>query len=148
LKPDARIDEHLGQRLRQRRRHLGLTQGDLARDEGVRFQQIQKYECGATAMSASRLWRLAASLGVPVSYFFQGMKPAAAAATSSPGSQAAETAELVQTLLGLREEERRRLLDLMNAMGREPLLASDARTDCPPPQPAGAADPTADSLAA
>jgi transcriptional regulator with XRE-family HTH domain len=148
LKPDPRIDEHLGQRLRQRRRHLGLTQGDLARDEGVQFQQIQKYECGATAISASRLWRLAASLGVPVSYFFHGMSPAAAARTSTPGAQSAETAELVQALLALGEDERRRLLDLMNAMKGEPFLASRQRADGQPLGPVCAGESTADSLAA
>ena len=38
------IDEHLGKRLRRRRRLLGLTQHQLATACGVRFQQIQKYE--------------------------------------------------------------------------------------------------------
>jgi DNA-binding XRE family transcriptional regulator len=65
------IDIHLGQRLRQRRRLLGLTQGQLARACGLRFQQIQKYECGATRLSASRLWQLAAVLTTPISYFFE-----------------------------------------------------------------------------
>ncbi len=41
------IDRHLGKRLRQRRRTLGLTQQQIAEAVGVRFQQIQKYECGA-----------------------------------------------------------------------------------------------------
>ena len=36
------IDVHLGRRLRRRRRLLGLTQQELARVCGVRFQQIQK----------------------------------------------------------------------------------------------------------
>jgi transcriptional regulator with XRE-family HTH domain len=39
------IDTHLGKRLRRRRRLLGLTQQQLAGTVGVRFQQIQKYEC-------------------------------------------------------------------------------------------------------
>src|ERR1700688_3253415 len=41
------IDLHLGRRLRRRRRLLGLTQQQLAAAVGVRFQQIQKYECGS-----------------------------------------------------------------------------------------------------
>ena len=40
-------DLHVGKRLRRRRRLLGMTQQDLASQVGVRFQQIQKYECGA-----------------------------------------------------------------------------------------------------
>ena len=55
------IDEHLGRRLRRRRRLLGLTQHQLASACGVRFQQIQKYECAANRMSAARLWQLADS---------------------------------------------------------------------------------------
>src|SRR6201992_1915495 len=64
------IDLHLGKRLRRRRRLLGLTQQQLANVVGVRFQQIQKYECGANRISAARLWSLAEALEVPVGYFY------------------------------------------------------------------------------
>src|SRR6201990_2184272 len=67
------IDIHLGRRLRRRRRLLGLTQQELAHACGVRFQQIQKYECAANRMSAARLWQLAEVLEVPVSYFYEGL---------------------------------------------------------------------------
>ena len=58
----AEIDLHLGRRLRRRRRLLGLTQQQLGDRVGVRFQQIQKYECGANRLSAARLWELAEAL--------------------------------------------------------------------------------------
>ncbi|MBV9994494.1 MAG: helix-turn-helix transcriptional regulator [Caulobacteraceae bacterium] len=67
------IDDHLGKRLFELRRRLGLTQAQLALAVGVRFQQIQKYECGASKISASRLWALATALEVPVGYFFEGL---------------------------------------------------------------------------
>src|SRR5579864_4805895 len=67
------IDFHLGKRMRRRRRLLGLTQQELAQSCGVRFQQIQKYECGANRMSAARLWLIAEALGAPVSYFYEGL---------------------------------------------------------------------------
>ena len=67
------IDFHLGKRMRRRRRLLGLTQQQLANACGVRFQQIQKYECGANRVSAARLWRIASALDVPVGYFFEGL---------------------------------------------------------------------------
>jgi len=67
------IDVHLGRRLRRRRRLLGLTQQQLAGACGVRFQQIQKYECGANRISAVMLWKLASALGVDVAVFYQGM---------------------------------------------------------------------------
>src|ERR1700749_1437008 len=74
------IDIHLGRRLRRRRRILGLTQQQLAGACGVRFQQIQKYECAANRMSAARLWQLAEVLEVPVSYFYEGLSDAERAA--------------------------------------------------------------------
>ena len=67
------IDEHLGRRLRRRRRLLGLTQHQLADACGVRFQQIQKYECAANRMSAARVWQLAQVLEVPIDYFYEGL---------------------------------------------------------------------------
>jgi transcriptional regulator with XRE-family HTH domain len=67
------VNIHLGQRLRRRRRLLGLTQQALAEMCGMRFQQIQKYECAANQMSAAGLWRLAHALETPVSYFFEGL---------------------------------------------------------------------------
>jgi transcriptional regulator with XRE-family HTH domain len=80
------FDVHLGKRLRARRRLLGLTQREVAVGLGIRFQQIQKYECGGNRLSGERIWRLAAILGVPVTYFFEGLDPdkpeAVGAATS------------------------------------------------------------------
>ncbi len=67
------IDRHLGKRLRQRRRTLGLTQQQIAEAVGVRFQQIQKYECGSNRISAARLWLLAKALEAPVGAFFEGL---------------------------------------------------------------------------
>ena len=70
---DRDIDLHFGKRLRQRRRSSGLTQKELADSIGVRFQQVQKYECGANKLSAARLWRCAQALDVPTTYFFEGL---------------------------------------------------------------------------
>jgi transcriptional regulator with XRE-family HTH domain len=67
------IDRHLGKRLRQRRRLLGQTQQQIAEAVGVRFQQIQKYECGSNRISAARLWLLAKALDAPVGSFFEGI---------------------------------------------------------------------------
>src|ERR1700759_986073 len=80
------IDLHVGKRLRRRRRLLGLTQQQLAESIGIRFQQIQKYECGANGGTASRLYELAVALNVPVNYFFEGLQQVANPAT--PGAPA------------------------------------------------------------
>lgn len=53
---------------------IGVTQDYVAEKVGVRFQQIQKYECGGNRISAGRLWKIAQALEVPVSYFFEGLE--------------------------------------------------------------------------
>jgi transcriptional regulator with XRE-family HTH domain len=67
------VDEYIGRRLLCRRRALGLTQDQLGAAIGVRLQQIQRYECGANKVFASRLWQLAEALDVPITYFFEGL---------------------------------------------------------------------------
>jgi transcriptional regulator with XRE-family HTH domain len=68
------IDLHIAKRLRRRRMQLGLTQLEIGAQIGVRFQQIQKYECAANSIKAARLWSLAEALQVSPEYFFEGLK--------------------------------------------------------------------------
>ena len=66
---------------------MGLTQADLAQVIGVRFQQIQKYECAANRTSAAVLWKLACALEVNVHYFYEGLtslRPPAEQAANPP----------------------------------------------------------------
>ncbi len=49
-----------------------MSQQALGAACGVRFQQIQKYECAANRISAVMLWRIANALGVEVGYFYEG----------------------------------------------------------------------------
>ncbi|RFB04454.1 helix-turn-helix domain-containing protein [Parvularcula marina] len=125
------IDLHVGQRLRQRRCLLGMTQQKLAESVGIKFQQIQKYESGANRVSASRLWALAEALEVPVSHFFEGLskddkadhfqgeyevpegdRPSIAPEVFS----SKETIDLVRAYYNLKEGPRRRLLDLAKTL--------------------------------
>ena len=71
-KAPSPIDIHVGNRLRKRRRMLGMSQEKLARAFGLTFQQIQKYEKGVNRMGASRLQQAADLLGVTVPFFFEG----------------------------------------------------------------------------
>jgi transcriptional regulator with XRE-family HTH domain len=129
------IDLHLGRRLRRRRRLLGLTQQQLASAVGIRFQQIQKYECGANRISAARLWQLSEALEIPIGYFYDGLSEAQAreAAQSSlpvvPTEPRAgevmarkETMDLIRAYYQLGERPRRRLLDLAKSLNNEPAL--------------------------
>lgn len=114
----ADIDLHLGKRLRRRRRLLGLTQQQVAVRIGVRFQQIQKYECGANRVSAARLWELAEALESPVSYFYEGLTEALERREGSGGEvfSRKETLDLIQAYYQLGERPRRRLLDLAKSL--------------------------------
>ena len=84
------IDVFVGRRLRRRRRSLGLTQSQVADALGVRFQQIQKYESGLNRIAASRLWTLSNALGVPLTYFFEGLDVAAAGAIGDAAARAVD----------------------------------------------------------
>ena len=123
------IDVHVGRRLRQRRRLLGLTQEKLVKAVSIRFQQIQKYESGANRISASRLWSIAQALEVSVAYFFDGLDTEAMEENYSvngyDGFQEApaesilddkETFDLVRYYYQINKEPRRKLLDLARAL--------------------------------
>lgn len=80
------IDVHVGNRLRQRRTLLGMSQEKLGEAIGLTFQQVQKYERGMNRIGSSRLFDLSRVLDVPVSYFFEEMS--AETAERSPARQA------------------------------------------------------------
>ena len=66
-------DIHVGSIIRTRRKSMGMSQVVLAQAVGLTFQQIQKYERGLNRVSASKLFEVARTLGVPVSFFFDGL---------------------------------------------------------------------------
>ncbi|CAN5489969.1 helix-turn-helix transcriptional regulator [soil metagenome] len=63
--PDP-IDVAVGTRIRVQRRHLKISQDDLAQTLDLTFQQVQKYERGTNRVSASMLVRIAAKLQTTV----------------------------------------------------------------------------------
>ena len=67
----AYVDAHVGNRLRERRILLGLSQTRLGESLSLSFQQIQKYERGIDRISVGRLVHLAHVLDVPITYFFE-----------------------------------------------------------------------------
>lgn len=67
------VDSHVGERIRQRRLRLGMTQTELAKAIGLTLQQIQKYERGINRVSSSRLFDLSSALQVTVGFFFDEM---------------------------------------------------------------------------
>ncbi len=130
------IDVHVGQRVRQRRTLLGMSQEKLAEAIGLTFQQVQKYERGANRVGSSRLFDLARVLDVPISYFFEDMEANVAAKSPSrlmgvseaklqpysaePDPLAKrETLELVRAYYKIGEPRvRKRIFELTKALAR------------------------------
>ncbi len=107
------FDVHVGARVRLRRRHLGMSQDTLARAVDITFQQVQKYERGATRISASRLYDMACVLGVTVGFLCQGF--------GDMGDQdflaTAEGSELVTTFMRVPSlRQRQRIVDLVRVL--------------------------------
>jgi transcriptional regulator with XRE-family HTH domain len=71
--PD-RVDIHVGARIRMRRILLDMNQQALARNLGLTFQQVQKYENGTNRVSTSRLAEIATALRVTVGYFYAELR--------------------------------------------------------------------------
>ena len=67
-------DRQVGGRIRERRVMMGLSQQQLAKMIGVTYQQAHKYERGVNRISAGRLYEIATVLGVPISWFFEGLE--------------------------------------------------------------------------
>ncbi|MEL6412059.1 MAG: helix-turn-helix transcriptional regulator [Pseudomonadota bacterium] len=115
------VDVHVGKRVRHRRWLVGMTQQQLAQSVGIKFQQIQKYETGANRVSASRLWDIADSLDVDVSFFFEGLDNETDSKSGGDMIPAdllgdKEALDLVRSYYAIPENQRRRLFDLARVL--------------------------------
>ena len=63
-------DREIGRRIKLRRNELGLNQQLLAKQIGVSYQQVQKYENGTDRVGAARLFKIANALQCDISGFF------------------------------------------------------------------------------
>lgn len=107
------IDEHVGARIRDRRKALGISQEKLAEALGVTFQQIQKYEKGVNRVSASTLFNVVRILEIDYAELF----PAGAKLLSAPSRS-----EFDMILAQLSPDGRETLTDVARTM-----LASEKR---------------------
>lgn len=78
------VDQHVGRRMRMRRKQLRISQQRLAARLNISFQQIQKYEKGANRISASVLYEAAEALAMPVEAFFEGLPKPGGAPVHAP----------------------------------------------------------------
>ncbi len=73
MRVTSHLDTEIGRRLRQARLVENLTQDGLAQKLNISFQQLQKYENGTNRVSSSRLWAISRVLGLPITYFYEGL---------------------------------------------------------------------------
>ena len=100
-----------GERLRERRKELGISQGQLARALGVSVSAISNYENGLNAMREDVLLRLFRALDVEPNYLYQGTFTAKGF-TCTPEEQ-----ELVRKYRALRTAGRQTLYAVADALG-------------------------------
>lgn len=131
------IDVHVGNRVRQRRSLLGMSQTALGKAAGLTFQQVQKYERGANRLGASRLFEFARILDVPIDYFFAEMERKAASTPTRDRSRKTkgntlhepssvddpllrrETLQLVRAYFKIRNPSvRREIASMVKALGK------------------------------
>jgi len=64
------MDVFIGERIREERLKLGLSQEKLGELVGLTFQQIHKYEIGLNRISASKLYEISQTMEKPMKIFF------------------------------------------------------------------------------
>jgi transcriptional regulator with XRE-family HTH domain len=116
--PDP-VDSYVGERIRQRRRALALTQAQLAAVLGLSEQQLRRFERGSSRLSPRQLLALSLRLGVGPGYLLEGA-PAASGASDAP-----EVIEMIQSFRAIRNDGMRRdLFLLVQAAARRSLAKS------------------------
>lgn len=130
-------DQHVGRQVATVRVQSDVSQAQLARSIGISFQQLQKYENARNRVSASMLYEIGKSLGVPVSRFFEGLpgndQPSVEARPLPVDERidfiaSAEGRRLIEGLMTLSSRVRGRVSALIAALGEE-LAMPDARSE-------------------
>jgi transcriptional regulator with XRE-family HTH domain len=123
------IDGQVGNRVRLRRMLISMSQERLGELLGLTFQQVQKYEKGVNRIGAGRLYQVAQILGVPISYFYEGVVEQAAEtarngdATTPPVMEFLSSGEGLQLSLAFMRikdsKVRKRVVDLVKSLAED-----------------------------
>ena len=110
----SNIDKHIGNRIKLRRKLIGLSREKLGNHIGVSSQQIQKYEAGISAVKPSKLFKMAEILSVDPNYFFDtyitDSSQAKVATTYDEILNQEETLELINLYYRIKDFETRKSL--------------------------------------
>jgi transcriptional regulator with XRE-family HTH domain len=113
------VDVHVGARVQQKRKSLGLSQTKLGKAVGLTFQQIQKYESGANRISASKLWEISQTLSTPLMFFFEGLQDPVEEANDETVRRFLESDEgllVAKSITGLSPKMRIRVIEFIDGM--------------------------------
>ncbi len=118
------VDTHVGMRIGQRRREVGLSRRALGELVGIGLKQINKYETAVNRVSAGRLFDIAAVLRVSPAFFFDGFSEDGAGGRgrragiedAQPSGSRREVRTLVDSYHTLAPEIRGRFLRLVRAI--------------------------------
>lgn len=118
------INVKLGERIRAMRKLRAMTQTDLARQLGITFQQVQKYERGKNRLSVAMLLHIARILRVTPDLLLSGIladdeiSPALSPPSASP-MQVAERVNVMELYGGIADPVwRQRACDLLKLLGQ------------------------------
>lgn len=118
------IDIAVGRRVSVRRKEMNVSQQALGRELGVSFQQIQKYEKGASRISAGRLFQIAKALNISLLYLYADVLGRAgfaeeAAAAPSPNANA-QVRELNETFARIHDRTlRKQLIEIAKSLAEK-----------------------------
>ncbi|MGY2986156.1 helix-turn-helix domain-containing protein [Bradyrhizobium sp. USDA 4508] len=120
------LDARIGERIRNERKRIGLSQKELAGRLDIVFQQLQKHENGTSRVPASRLYEIARALNTPISHFFDTeresthrappLSDVSAIIGAQKGKLAKQVLELVTAFLKIKDEDAR--ADIISLVAR------------------------------
>ncbi len=102
-----------------------MSQQTLGKELGVSFQQIQKYEKGASRVSAGRLFQIAKALGVTIAYFYSDAISRVPGMAEEEGQSPApsvspQVGELIEIFARIREKPmRRQLIEIAKSLAEK-----------------------------
>jgi transcriptional regulator with XRE-family HTH domain len=117
------MSKEIGKMIREMRKAAGMSQMQLADKIGVSYQQVQKYEKGASKLNVPRLLQIAEIFGVPVMTFLEEPRIRVAEAHVPYQSLTDEEARL---LMLYRRLKRRKLKETFTEMLKDIVKLSES----------------------
>ncbi len=106
-----------GELIKELRKAKGLSQMKLAELLDISYQQIQKYEKGASSISIERLKQIANALGAPVSLFFSPEKSLVSETSAVYGKMTDDELLLLQLFRGIKDKRlKNAVLEFLKAL--------------------------------